>query len=470
MASVKKQKSGGYSVRIRWDGKELEMWGYTNRREAERFGQKLDELRACKKTGSLTPEMRVWADELAQTNTKVYDKLANAGLLPERQKKHTLAELVKEYLNAKKLEGLTEQTIVCFQKTMRNLTDFFGEDTLLESIDEAQAVAFKKWLLETPLNRRQKKPACYSPYNVERRLGSCKELFRFGVRLGWIQRNPLDVLKGSGFKQAPENRVQVEMDEFLRATENAPLKWKVIMYLGRMTGTRGQSELAYLRWEDVRWSETDEQGQTVPGSIALACTKNARHGRSKRVLPMCPALEAVLRDWYFQADEKEQKVFPTMTPKSNLGTMVEKVVRKALGYCWNEPWYSLRKSFVSDLMASGLDPVVYEYYTDHQLGVSMQHYQTMNASRLERGNSAFLAVWEPAETNTPENTPLTPPKTPLRGIPSGSLPLFESRQTLEKQYSGQQKSPERNRAQRGLMGRVGIEPTTPAFSGPCSTN
>ena len=393
------------------NGKQRKIHGLS-KRDGERLGEKAEQLKAAKVTGEMPAELTVWAKKLETENPNLFDKLAGWGLLPEREKPKTLGLLVAECVKAKQMEGLKEQTLICFQKSLRNLTDFFGEDTLLESIDETQAVAFKKWLLETPLNRRQKKPACYSPYNVERRLGSCKEVFRFGVRLGWIQRNPLDVLKGCGFKQAPENREQVEMEDFTKAVENAPLKWRVIMCLGRLAGTRGQSELAYLQWGDVRWSETNEQGELIPGSVALTCTKNARHGRGKRVVPLAPMLEAALRDWYFQANENEQQVFPGMTPKTNLGTMVEKVVRKALGYCWREPWYSLRKSWCSDLLGSGIDPVLYEYYADHQMDVSMQHYQTLNASRLERGNMAFQKVFGKEETpaegflgNLPNNHP-----------------------------------------------------------------
>ena len=155
-------------------------------------------------------------------------------------------------------------------------------------------------------------------------------------------------------------------------------------------------------------------------------------------------------------------------------------------------------------LLSGIDPVVYQtaQTTRWTFPFSMRHCQTLNSKRLNRGSDAFLKVFGEEEAPSKSflgNLPNTPPKVP-GNEPKGEIssentenPILKSvlatysnsylqcdegtrnfmrrlSEVLEKQAFGQKERLICRTTNQPKMGRVGIEPTTPAFSGPCSTN
>ena len=385
MASIGQEKSGKYCARIRFDEKELKLRGFTNRRECERLCLKLDDLRTCKKTGTLTNELKVWAAELEQTSPELYDKLAGVGLLPERRKVQTLGDLLKAF---RRRGDVVEESKEVWDKVTKNLLAFFGSNKPIEKITQEDAARFERWLRETPLNTRTKPAQPYSPVTVSRRIGHTKSVFTYAEKLGWLLVNPFRFLK-SGDTTNPGKLEYVDLERFGRVLREAPLYWQLVLMFGRYCGVRGSSELYRMEWEDIHLSSAEEGGW-----VSIRACKNARHGRAARVVPLPPVMEPVLVEWMEQAKVGETLVFPGMKKKQNFSVMTEKLALRAGVVIWLNPWYNLRKSYCTDLIQLVKDIPTYEQITDHSYAISVKHYQIMHKGRLAKGMEAVWDVWK----------------------------------------------------------------------------
>ena len=226
----------------------------------------------------------------------------------------------------------------------------------------------------------------YSEATVNRRIKRAKQVFTQAKRLGWVAENPFAFIKG-GESVNPLRWAYVDAEAVLQVISASHLpKWRAIIALGRFAGVRGSSELYGLLWEHVRWSSPGE-----PGQIVIMAVKNKRHGRQFRTIPLHPVAERELAALFSLADEKETHVFPGMKKQTNFRNMTEKLAIRAGLPLWPNIWYNLRKSFCSDLMETGLDPVVYESITDHSYAVAMKHYQIHHAKRLQTGYEKIFA-------------------------------------------------------------------------------
>ena len=397
MASVSKRKNS-YTVRVYVNGKQEKIYGFSNKREAERVGDKIESLIAASKTGDMPPELKVWTAKLMESSPKLYERLASWSLVEPLPTKHTLSELFATHLAHQ--SNITDGTRMTYEKPQQNLVEFFGEDCELDSITFSSANEFSQWLRTAPLNRRKKGEATpYSTATVNRRIGQVKQFFHFAKRLQWIAENPFQFVQG-GESVNPERWAYVDTATMETVIDACALpKWRTIFALGRFAGVRGASELYGLTWEDVHWSSIDE-----PGQVVIKAEKNKRHGRKFRTVPLHPIAERELSTLFSQSPEKEPRVFPGMKHNTNVSTMTQKQVVRAGIPLWDNTWYNLRKSFCCDLMASGIDPAVYEAITDHSYAVAMKHYQIPHTARLQKGYERILAHWKETGSELPKKS------------------------------------------------------------------
>ncbi len=385
MASISK-KGNGFLVRVYVDGKQVKLYGFTNKREAERTGDKIDMLVAAKKTGDMPPDLSVWVSRLAESDSALHAKLARLGLVEPAAGRHTLGELVEQYRKSR--NDATQATTDVYRKAEANLFEFFGEACELGKITLKRADDFARWLRSEPLNRRKTEAEPYSHATANKRIGFTKQLFRYAKRVGWAAENPFELVK-AGESTNPGRWVYVEAETVETVISASCLpKWRAIMALGRFSGVRGSSELFGLLWEHVIWSSEGE-----PGQILIKAEKNKRHGRRFRSVPLHPVAEQALSALFHSSPEGQTHVFPGMAKKTNFCTMVQKQVTTAGLPVWTNIWYNLRKSFCSDLMAAGVDPTVYEAITDHSYAIAMKHYQIPHTKRLQKGYESVLESW-----------------------------------------------------------------------------
>ncbi|MDO4584602.1 MAG: hypothetical protein Q4D62_10925 [Planctomycetia bacterium] len=143
-----------------------------------------------------------------------------------------------------------------------------------------------------------------------------------------------------------------------------------------------------MEWSDIHWSSPEE-----PGWISIRAGKNKRHGRRFRMVPLSPIVEQVLSDWFHHSTETQPRLFPGMKPKQNFSVMTQSLAIRALGNCWLNPWYNLRKSFCCDLLPVVRDIATYEAITDHSYIVAMKHYQIMTKGRTLKGIGEAITLF-----------------------------------------------------------------------------
>ena len=153
MASVSK-KGTHYFIRVYIGGKPKKLYGFTNKREAERVGEKIEMLIAARKTGETPPELAVWTSRLAESDSDLYVKLAKFSLVDSSVVSHTLGELFEKCRESR--QDVTESTAISHQTMEANLAEFFGAACDVKEITVARAYDYAKWLRTTPLNRRRK--------------------------------------------------------------------------------------------------------------------------------------------------------------------------------------------------------------------------------------------------------------------------------------------------------------------------
>lgn len=81
--------------RVTINGKRVKISGFSNKREMERIQEKVNALIMGKRIGEISPELSLWVSKLADSDSKLYDRLVELELVERRVKPGTLAELIE---------------------------------------------------------------------------------------------------------------------------------------------------------------------------------------------------------------------------------------------------------------------------------------------------------------------------------------------------------------------------------------
>lgn len=378
MASLDR-KNGSFIVLISLNGKQKKIYtGLKDRREADRLADKVQRLADSRRNGLNLTESGLadWVNELESGNSKIYEKLVSLGLLGQKARPVTVGDICREYL--KRAAKKKERTQTKYEMTVARLCDYFGENKPAAEITSDDASQFDEWFRTAPLNKRGKKAKPYSEYTANREMRNVKSVFAYAKKLGRIPLDPFASVQ-SGACGDTENKTYVPAEIVLEViqAETTPLKWKVILALGRFAGCRGACDLCLLTWDDVIFSDYGKQGKitlrgkTKPGTI-----------------PLSPVLENLLREWQGEAILRgvdSQKVFPEINENSNVSVMTKKSILKAGKDLWENPWYSLRESFCNDVLKHIKDVKTYEFYCRHSIKTALQYYQKVTEHRESEG-------------------------------------------------------------------------------------
>lgn len=374
MASIS-LKNESFVVRIFLNGKQEKIYtGLKDRREADRLADKIQRLADSKRNGIRLAESGLadWVKRLESTNSKVYEKLVSLGLLEQKARPVTVADICRHYV--KRAEKKAERTQKHYDNTAKRVMEYFGPDKPVADITTDDAYSFEEWFRTAPLNTRMKPARPYDFTTANRELKNVKSVFLYALKLGVIQFNPFAVIRIEKDGDS-DNKTYVPVEIVLEViqAETTPLKWKVILALGRFAGCRGACDLCRLTWDDVIFSDDGKQGKiTLKGKTASG------------TIPMAPVLENLLREWQGEAILQEidsQKVFPDVTEETSVWTMTKKSIEKAGKEVWRNPWYSLRDSFCIDVMDLGLDPKTYSQLCRHSVQTGLEYYQKYTEHR-----------------------------------------------------------------------------------------
>jgi integrase len=211
-----------------------------------------------------------------------------------RNQRRTVAEAGEAYIEY--LQFVMERkptTIGDYRGYLRlHLAPFFAHHTL----DKIDAPAVEAFL-------RAKRHAGLSSKTVHNFLNFLHGLFRFAIRRGWAERNPVAMIDRPPAPRSSQRRIQFlqpeELDALVRAVPDDELgAVEGVIYLtAAMTGLR-QGELVALRWIDVDYparrvrvadsytrgafgSPKSGHGRSVPMGDRLAGELERHHQRSR---------------------------------------------------------------------------------------------------------------------------------------------------------------------------------------------
>jgi len=357
----------------------------------------------------------------------LHAKLAAAGLVPPRQTA-TMKAFLAAYLEARKADGSKPATVVTIDRVMKDLTRFFGGETDLRAVTEADAERFKQ-------HYQQRELAGATTY---RRLKMAKMLFGHAVRVKLLPTNPFALVRSKNANPVERRQYVGAADTEKMLAVSRPL-WRTVIALARYGGLRCPSEVLSLRWENVDWAS---------GRMTVASPKTEHiEGKEYRVCPIFGRLRPFLEEARRLAPQGEVYVVggkqgdayrataqkPGGWVNTNLRTTFEKIVRRAGLKKWPRLFQALRASCETDLMQDHPIHVV-TAWIGNTPKIALGHYlQTLEAdfakavrgdatddaraTRIPTQSGAATSERERPEPAEPSGKPGVPP------APDGSCSL-----------------------------------------------
>ena len=382
MASVSiNPKTKKCQIRFYFDNKQKTLYLSTaDKKAAQTICNMVERLVEQKQTGQPDRLLSNWLKDIPDD---LRQRLERAGLVEPKPKPKTIRDIIDRFKDRKDVEPAT---LLTYDKISSNLTEFFGSDCLLESIDTEQAAAFQTWL-----NKK------YCEATAKRRISLAKQFFNEAEKLDWVYKNPFrfckggDVVNKEKWQYFPVDVISKALDEMTNKEHRAQIA------LMRFAGVRGASELYQMDWtpETIRWSSG-----SGTGNITILSDKTKRHaGKEFRIVPLNPILESCLRDLYDSAREGQLKMFPNLRKRSNPGSWIKKAFR-LVGINIGQV-YNLRRSYCCDVMESvGQDAKAYEALTGHNFAMGLKHYQQYHKARQDKAEGRLMEFWSKLEPDS----------------------------------------------------------------------
>ena len=307
--------------------------GKVTSRQAEAVKRFIEDLVACKTTGSVPKGTTT--EWLADLPDAIRARIERAGLIgpQERIECPTLDDWLREYVEGRR--DVKEATATVYGHTRRNLLAYFGESKRLDVITLGDADAFRVFLASDE---------GLADNTVRRRLGIAKQFFRAAVRRKSIVENPFD----GQTTTVRENRKRAyfvsraEAEAVLDACPDA--QWRLVFALCRYGGLRCPSEVLRLKWEDVNWAKM---------RFTVHASKTEHHADGGvRVVPIFPELYPYLRDAFEQAEPGAVYCCQQYESKS-AGAMYRKAIMQAIRQAgltlWPKVFQNMRSTRETEL-------------------------------------------------------------------------------------------------------------------------
>jgi integrase len=357
---------------------------------AEEFKIKTEHLVATKAAGSHPdPTLIAWVNALGDD---LYAKLEAVGLIQGRGKA-SLGAFLDNYAVGR--TDVKESTLRVVGTSKARIVKFFGADKSLRDINEGDADDFAIWL----------KSQGYAPATVSRTIKHARQFFRAAMRKKLVASNPFLELKIPSMVN--RTRAFFITREMAQAVLDAcpDLQWRLIFALSRFGGLRCPSEHLNLRWEDIDWANDKIRIRSPK--------KEADDDGGERLLPIFPELRGLLTEAFEQAEVGEPFVITRYRDfGQNLGTQMNRVIRRAGLKPWPRTFQNLRASRETELAAEYPLHVVCEWIGNsarvasaHYLQITDQDYKKASAGGAISGavigetkeTSAGLLVQKPVQ-------------------------------------------------------------------------
>lgn len=334
-----------------------------------------------------TTEVAKWVQGLSD---EFHAKLEQAGLVEPREAEsiRTVGQLLDQFLATQHVKDSTHKS---YKQTLDSLREFLGENTAVRSVTARQARGWRKHIATQTEGVKKKRATAdnrLSPATVAKRVNVARVVFNRAVEWKLIEESPFaKITPGSQVNE--ENEFQVPREWTTPILEACPSsKWRLVYGLARLAGLRVPSELVELTWSDVDWKR---------GRLTVNGKKTEHHGAGHglRFVPICPQLMQLLEEHFEQAPKGAVALFPDVTPSTNLGTTMRKIIVRAGLVPWVRLFDNARASCEND-WAEELPAHVVEKWMGHTGAVARKHY-------LRAQEHHFKAVVDGGGVSAPES-------------------------------------------------------------------
>jgi integrase len=278
-----------------------------------------------------------------------------------------IGAFLDSYLDSRRTE-LAEGTITLHEQTARYLKAFFGEHTRINDITRFDAREFKTSLAQGRLAHiNKKKYKSIQPITVDLHVRNARTMFNRALDDDLIDYNPFDRLAG-GVPPVEKDWHYVTLEELEKLLSACIIPgWRTFLALCRLAGLR-RGEALSLQWGHIDWEA---------GRMTVWAPKTKR----RRIVPIGPELQPILRDAFETAEEGQLFVVTGVTPRNVWRDF--QALRKRAGVKRYARWcHTLRKNRESDWMAAGFPFHVVVEWMGHSDEVARQHYLRVDENDL----------------------------------------------------------------------------------------
>ena len=329
---------------------------------------------------------------LAKINDELHGKLVKAGLIGPRKAVGTdaLGAFLDQYIGGKAIKK--PNTAKNYEATRKSLLEFFAPQTPLASISAGDCDRWHDWQVAQG----------YAQATIGRNVKRAKQFFRAAVRSRLLSESPMQDLKAAA-QANPDRQHYIPLANIrLLLNECRDPSERLIIGLARIAGLRIPSELVGLRWSEVNWSES---------RFTVHAPKTEGHGKGVRVVPIFEKLAPLFWEAWVAAPEGEDRIFPNITPETNLRTWLGKLADRAGVELWEKPWVNCRASAATDA-ADVFPSYVCEAFFGHSEAIANRHYRIVREEHFRKAaglpNGAQLETRHPAHvtggTASPQET------------------------------------------------------------------
>lgn len=362
MASIMKQPNGRKAIQIVCpDGKRrtirLGKVDMPTARDAKHFIESI----ASRRWNGLEPTA-AQVDWLKSLTDEIHKRLANAGIVEprtgERPEMHALEAFVKCYID--KRTDLTPATRRKYGQTQKLLVEYFGSDREIESITEAEAEDWRRWMKRYVWKEGSegKPDRVLADATISKHVKRAKTVFQYAVKSRYMATSPLESIKG-GSEVNRDRDYFVERSDADKVLTHCPDHlYRLAFALARFGGFR-VCEILTVTWEAMVWDEN---------RIVLDSPKTG-----KRIVPMFSELRPYLDEAQERAPDGQSRLMSRFPVNANLSTTMEKHILRAGVMPWPKLFQNLRATRRTEL-EDRFPSHVCDAWLGHSTKIARKHY------------------------------------------------------------------------------------------------
>lgn len=334
-----------------------------------------------------------------------------------------------------------ESTAIRMRQACDSLLEHFGPGHSVHAIGLPQAQEWRAALVD----------AGYSEATISRTVLYARQYWTWAVDAELVSSNPFRKVR-AGSQRNEARSVMIDRPTIAGVMDAAPdAEWRLLIALGRFGGLRIPSEALRLTWQDVMW-DLD--------LIRVRSPKTEHHeGKGERMVPLFPELRPLLLAAFEEAPEGTHYVIQRYREGANLNPGLRRIIRMAGLVPWPRTWHNLRASRQTELVAEGFAEHVVCSWIGNSKQIARDHYLHITEADIAR------AVGKTHETThaTTQNPTQQAPE-PKRTESHDQIEVVVGTGDMGDGETPEPIFPD------SQVGSPGLEPGTPAFSVPCSTN